>query len=986
MTGVYNFTLVALAYLVATGGFYITPKMAVHIGRADGQAKRFWLIGGGAALGAALWSSSFIGMLAYHLPIPIAYHGGTVATSFLVAIVVSATTLYVASHATLRRKTLAWLVALIGAGLGTMQYIGVAAMQVSPAIVYVPTAVITALFLFLCVGALTMASTRFTHSSKLALTWWVRTGVAAVISAGFVLATSVALRSAELSPIARSAAQSRQASEAWMAVYILDPDLFRSMVDQLNGAWDASLAAAIAACTVVLLVAIELILMFDARLVARTASLAQTNVLLVSEAHEKQQAEQALRSSVEELKVLGSVGQLVNSTLELKTVLSTIITQAVRLSNADAGTIYEYDSESKSFVPCANFGVSEEMIAVLHDAPIRMGETIVGQCVATRAPVQVADIELESDYRLKDLLTREGIRALVGVPLLREELTVGALAIRRKTAGGFSLHEVELLQTFAAQSVLAIHNARLFQEVREKGQQLHAASQLKSQFLANMSHELRTPLNAIIGVTEMLHEDAVDLKREDELEPLERVLRAARHLLALINDILDLSKIEAGKMDIHIESFAIEPLITDVVQTIATMATKNDNKVVVDCAADLGTMRGDQTRIRQALLNLASNANKFTEHGTVTIVSNRGIEAGREWVTMAVTDTGIGQTPEQMGKLFQEFVQADASTTRKYGGTGLGLAISRRFCQMMGGDIAVASELGRGSTFTIRLPAEFGAVHPAAPVRDAAAARPSTAASGAPTVLVVDDDPTVREVIERHLTREGFAVVTASGGQEGLRLARELHPAAVTLDVMMPDLDGWTVLAAIKGDPELADIPVILVSIVDEKNRGYSLGATDYMVKPVDRAELSAALRNICGAGGRQALLVDDDDLMRRGMRLVLEQDGWQVAEAENGRVALARLAETQPDIVMLDLMMPEMDGFEFLVAMRSRAEWRDIPVLVVTAKDLTAEERSRLNGDVERVLQKGAAELDDLLREIGRILPGSIARAQSRKVLETAA
>jgi signal transduction histidine kinase/CheY-like chemotaxis protein len=560
------------------------------------------------------------------------------------------------------------------------------------------------------------------------------------------------------------------------------------------------------------------------------------------------------------------------------------------------------------------------------------------------------------------------------------------LAIRRKTAGGFSPHEVELLQTFAAQSVLAIHNARLFQEVREKGQQLHAASQLKSQFLANMSHELRTPLNAIIGVTEMLHEDAVDLKREDELEPLERVLRAAKHLLALINDILDLSKIEAGKMDIHIESFAIEPLVTDVVQTIATMATKNDNKVVVDCAADLGTMRGDQTRIRQALLNLVSNANKFTEHGTVTIVSRRGMDAGREWVTMAVTDTGIGQTPEQMGKLFQEFVQADASTTRKYGGTGLGLAISRRFCQMMGGDIAVASELGRGSTFTIRLPAEFGAVHPAAAVREAAAARSSTAASGAPTVLVVDDDPTVREVIERHLTREGFAVVTASGGQEGLRLARELHPAAVTLDVMMPDLDGWTVLAAIKGDPELADIPVILVSIVDEKNRGYSLGATDYMVKPVDRAELSAALRNICGAGGRQALLVDDDDLTRRGMRLVLEQDGWQVAEAENGRVALARLAETQPDIIMLDLMMPEMDGFEFLVEMRSRAEWRDIPVLVVTAKDLTAEERSRLNGDVERVLQKGAAELDDLLREIGRILPRSIARAQGLKVLETAA
>ncbi|MBK8741143.1 MAG: response regulator [Betaproteobacteria bacterium] len=241
----------------------------------------------------------------------------------------------------------------------------------------------------------------------------------------------------------------------------------------------------------------------------------------------------------------------------------------------------------------------------------------------------------------------------------------------------------------------------------------------------------------------------------------------------------------------------------------------------------------------------------------------------------------------------------------------------------------------------------------------------------------MDDDQTVREVMERHLTREGFAVVTANGGQEGLRLARELHPAAITLDVMMPDLDGWTVLAAIKGDPELADIPVILMTIVDEKNRGYALGATDYMVKPVDRERLSGVLRNICGAVGRQVLLVDDDDLMRRGMRLALEKDGWEVGEAENGRVALARIEATRPDIIMLDLMMPEMDGFEFLVEMRGRVEWRDIPVLVVTAKDLTAEERSRLNGDVARVLQKGGSGLDALLAEIARVLPGSIARAR---------
>jgi signal transduction histidine kinase/CheY-like chemotaxis protein len=620
---------------------------------------------------------------------------------------------------------------------------------------------------------------------------------------------------------------------------------------------------------------------------------------------------------------------------------------------------------------------------ILRELRIKRGETSVGMCAAQRIPFQVPDLEKSEDNRVRETLLREGIRAVLAVPLLREDKVVGALVIRRKTAGEFSESVVKLLQNFASQSVLAIQNARLFQEIREKGEQLQVASQLKSQFLANMSHELRTPLNAIIGVTEMLREDAVDLKREDDLEPLDRVLRAAKHLLALINDILDLSKIEAGKIDIHVEKFAIAPLVKDVVQTISTMATKNGNKVVVECADDIGTMNADQTRIRQALLNLASNANKFTEKGTVTISARRGLEDGRDWVTMAVTDTGIGLTPEQMGKLFQDFVQADASITRKYGGTGLGLAISRRFCQMMGGDITVTSEAGKGSTFTIHLPADNTVPHNAAVPKAAPIAQPATAPTGAATILVIDDDQTVREVMERFLVREGFAVVTASGGVEGLKLAHELHPAAITLDVMMPDVDGWTVLAAIKGDPQLADIPVILMSIIDEKNRGYSLGATDYMVKPVDRERLSGVLRNICGTVGRQVLLVDDDDMARRGMRQALEKDGWQVAEAENGRIALLRVAETRPDIIMLDLMMPEMDGFEFLVEMRSHAEWRDIPVLVVTAKDLSAEERGRLKGEVENVLQKGAPELEEMLAEIGRTLPSSIERGRDKNKSE---
>src|SRR5262249_48421992 len=318
-----------------------------------------------------------------------------------------------------------------------------------------------------------------------------------------------------------------------------------------------------------------------------------------------------------------------------------------------------------------------------------------------RKPLEM-DIRDEPPSPVREISMRAGFRARLVVPLVSPERVVGALVIRRKQAGNYSKQTIELLQTFAAHSVLAIQNARLFAEIEEKGRQLADASQHKSKFLANMSHELRTPLNAIIGVTEMLREDAEALKQD--VEPLDRVLGAGRHLLALINDILDLSKIEAGRMELHIETFPLAPLINDVAKTIEPIATKNGNQLVVDCPADIGIIHADQIRVRQSLLNLASNANKFTEKGTVTIAAKPQQLNGRDWVMVAVTDTGIGMTEEQVSKLFQEFSQASSTTSRKYGGTGLGLAISRRFCQMMGGDITVESEPGRGSTFTIRLP------------------------------------------------------------------------------------------------------------------------------------------------------------------------------------------------------------------------------------------------------------------------------------------
>src|SRR5436190_111910 len=417
-----------------------------------------------------------------------------------------------------------------------------------------------------------------------------------------------------------------------------------------------------------------------------------------------------------------------------------------------------------------------------------------------------------------------------------------------------------------------------------------------------MSQELLTPFNSNICATEMLREDAEALKQD--IEPLDRVLGAGRHLLALINDILDLSKIEAGRMELHLEPFPLLPLIGDVAKTIEPMAAKNGNRIVIDCPPNLGTMHADQTKFRQTLLNLASNANKFTEKGTVTIAARPQPNDGQDWITIAVTDTGIGMTPEQMGKLFQEFSQASSTTASKYGGTGLGLAISRHFCRMMGGDITVESKPGEGSTFTVRLPRIVkGDVTPGTGAQVEARAEPARLVfeeAEEPLILVVDDDATVRGLVERHLQRAGFAVVTAASGHEGLRLVRELRPAAVTLDIMMPDLDGWTVLAAIKGDPDLASIPVVLMSIVDQKNRGYALGAADYLVKPVDRTKLVETLTSICGATAGRALLVDDDELVRRSVRQALEPLGWKVIEAENGRVAVHSLTATRPDVIIL--------------------------------------------------------------------------------------
>jgi signal transduction histidine kinase/DNA-binding response OmpR family regulator/streptogramin lyase len=552
-------------------------------------------------------------------------------------------------------------------------------------------------------------------------------------------------------------------------------------------------------------------------------------------------------------------------------------------------------------------------------------------------------------------------------------------------------------------------------ELAEAKDAADAASMAKSQFLANMSHELRTPLNAIIGYSEMLQEEVADLGQNGLRPDLEKIHGAGKHLLGLINDILDLSKIEAGKMTLYLEEFDVAQMVREVATTVQPLVARNGNRLEVTCPEDVGRMRADLTKVRQTLFNLLSNACKFTEKGVITLRVDRGARPSRSQfeasrlepsgasndpaarltserasgedagssgrdaraphLMFIVSDTGIGITPKQMNRLFEAFAQADASTTRKYGGTGLGLTISRNFCRMMGGDLTVASEPGQGSTFTVTLPAEVKEAVSAAEPLGTRAASTAHGAVRVPhsTVLVIDDEPIARDLIERALSKEGFRVELAADGRSGLERARKLKPQAITLDVMMPGMDGWAVLTALKADPATADIPVIMLTVVDEKQIGFALGAADYFTKPIDWGRLNSALQKYRKPTNHQTvLIVEDDQQAREMLRRALAREGWQVLEAENGRLALERLDGLVPALILLDLMMPEMDGFEFMQQLRQRPDCRRVPVVVITAKDITDDDRRRLNGTVARILRKSNLSMQELVSEVQALTRGA--------------
>lgn len=504
------------------------------------------------------------------------------------------------------------------------------------------------------------------------------------------------------------------------------------------------------------------------------------------------------------------------------------------------------------------------------------------------------------------------------------------------------------------------HSIQLFvaslEEARDNAVE---ASKIKGEFVANMSHELRTPLNAIIGYSEMLLEDAEDLGEEMFVADLKKIEGAGKHLLALISDVLDLSKIEAGKMDLYEEEFLIAELVDDVASTVQGLIAKNSNAFVLQIPNTIGKMIADLTKTRQILFNFISNAAKFTEQGEITLEVKCQEGVLSDWIEFSVRDTGIGMTATHLDKLFEKFTQADSSTTRQYGGTGLGLALCWEFSHMMSGEVTVESVPDVGTTFTVRLPRKIASKR-----REIVDGNQVSS----DLVLVIDDDKVVHELLHRNLKKLGFKIESAFSGRDGIFQAERLRPAVIILDVLMSDMDGWDVLNALNGHDELSGIPVIMLTMVDDKTRGFAMGVSGYLQKPAKKEDLVLLLDKYIDRNLKpDVLVVEDNSDMRELLRRELEDLQCVVREAENGLQAITEYNQKQPDLIILDLMMPKMDGFEFVEYLRDNyQEWA--PIVVMTAKDITMEDRERLNGAIKNMLTKdnfSKQKLEDIVGEI---------------------
>ena len=676
-----------------------------------------------------------------------------------------------------------------------------------------------------------------------------------------------------------------------------------------------------------------------------------------------------------ELAILNSVSESMTRTLDVSTVTHNVGNKIHEIFNAEIVDILLYDAATNIVQLAYSFS---DNIHYEDEPPWELGEGLTSKIIISKQPLLLNTSQEINDHGAAAYLTapedEEEIKSYMGVPIMVGDQVLGVVDVQSYKAGAFNEDNLRILQTLSANMGVAIQNARLFnetqrlfKEAQEARQAAEHANQAKSAFLANMSHELRTPLNAIIGFTRIVRRKSEGILPDKQTENLDKVLSSSEHLLSLINTVLDIAKIEAGRMDVQAANFNVSSLM-DLCANTATPLMKPTVRLVKDVEEDLGMIYSDQDKIKQIVLNLLSNAAKFTAAGKITLDAHRA----EDLLVVNVSDTGIGITEEALGRIFEEFQQADTSTTRQYGGTGLGLTISRNLARLLGGDLTATSEHGKGSTFTLTLPIQYG-------TKPASSLNPDTAPfhrSGTSTkadaskklILVIDDDPDATYLLRENLGPEEFEIIGARNGIIGQEKARELKPDAILLDILMPEKDGWQVLHDLKNDPATTNIPIILLTIVDKKALGMRLGAAAYLLKPLNPAEVLSTLQKVIKPKENariHVLTVDDDPHIAEMLSQQLPESEFRLESALDGEAGLAAIEAEHPDVILLDIMMPKLDGFGVIERLREKPETRELPIIVISAKELTDDEIARLRESVVLIMRKQGFDGEKLAQEI---------------------
>ena len=657
--------------------------------------------------------------------------------------------------------------------------------------------------------------------------------------------------------------------------------------------------------------------------------------------------------------------------------------------DASVGALYLLDIDSGTLTLVSGYA----LLNIENKMAYKIGEGIPGQCAAMKKTIEVNDLATGKDFIIDTGLISVIPTYILATPILFQDNLIGVIVLGSMKS--FDEHRREIMDNSIPQIGVAITNAMNLEstkklsneitvknnELNGKNAELEKAYRVKSDFLSNMSHELRTPLNSIIGFTSVLLGQHGDPLTADQAKALEKVLKNGKHLLELINDILDFSKIEAGRTPINLSTDEVADVISNAMVTVEPMVTGKDVKLVQEIEPGLPLLNTDTLKIKQILLNLLSNAAKFTEQGAITVIAKKQ----NGMISISVKDDGIGIEAKNLDRVFEEFQQIDSSNARKYKGTGLGLAIAKNYARLLGGNLTVHSEVGKGSTFTLVIPPiipdekllkqneETPAIKNAviAPISRLVAEQSPVVSTGV-LVLCIDDDAEVIDLLRRYLIPEGYSVRGVASGEEGVRLAQELQPAVITLDIMMPEKDGWQVLRELKNNPATSDIPVIIHSVVENRPLALSLGALDVVTKPSDPKKILSIVERACRSKKQPIMIVDDNQDFADSLKSLLEVEGYRAIALYSGEDALKDIETINPSLLFLDLIMPGIDGFAVVQRLRSQERWHNLPIVVLSGAEITNEQRQNLNKLTEEFIDKGHFSKELITSTIKKIVTPS--------------